>query len=1070
MKKQPSYLLCFLLLLGACTQHLPEERILAFIQPDVTSLADIQKLRSISQQKNYVLDTTSQISLLTEDTIKHYSALAFLQVPGAALEYRHQTDLERYIQAGGGIISIGTDISPQYQWPWYQSLTSAWTEEAQDEKMMVTTISTQTEAPAKPARLSFDGGRFTYLPALTDISDEELAEALRYSIDKNTLDYSRARTKRVPDESRFTRIVLDDQLNEPMELDIMPDGKVIYIERRGNVKLYNPDTREVKLLSTFDVSTEGNYEDGMLGIAVDPKFHHNRRVYIYYSPAGEDSVQRLSRFYMSDDSLIMASEKVVLDVAVQRETCCHSGGSVQFGPDGLLWLSTGDNTSSKESNGYSPLDERPGRGPWDAQKSSGNTHDLRGKILRIKLNDDGTYSIPSGNLFPKDGSKGRPEIYVMGARNPFRISIDWKNNWVYWGDVGPDVGKDGIQGPQSYDEWNQGRVAGNYGWPYFVADNKAYPDWDFYTDTPGAYFDPEKPINASPHNYGSRELPPARPAMISYPYGESEQWPNLGTGSRSAMAGPVYYADRYQHSSVRFPDYYDGKLFIYEWARSWIKVITFDENHQPVKIEPFMEDMPISKPIDMEFGPDGAMYLLEYGANYFADNDEARLVRIEYAEGNRKPVASIAADQKAGAAPLTVQFSAIQSFDYDTDDALSYAWSFTDDETQAGEAETSFTFEEPGVYHPTLKVTDKAGKTSTAQIEIRVGNAAPLIEIAMNGNQTFFYDDEALDYQIQVSDAEDGFTLDGGIAPENVRVHFDYLQESKDLALLGANAMVSPFLKGKNLIDGSDCKSCHALDQTSIGPSYQDVAERYHEEEGAIDMLATKIITGGNGNWGHSLMAAHPQHTQEETAEMVKYILSLADEDQAISGSMPMQGSLKLNHHHGKGEEGSYYLTVNYTDRGANDMPPLSTRKMITLRHPRVQAEAYEDFSKAERQRPNGGDFAYVSGLQNGSYLGFSDIDLTDIAAIDFHVAVAEGGTVEVRLDEPDGPKVAEVDIPARGNGREFQTFTAPVDAAPVETKESAASIHKLYVVFRGKEDARLMSLDWMYFHKKAGI
>lgn len=1050
--------MCLLLLLGACTQHLPEERILVFIQPELTSLADIQQLQEISQQKNYVLDTTSQINLLKEDTIRHYSTLAFLQVSGKALEDRHQTDLERYVQAGGGVISIGSDLSPQYQWPWYKALASSWAEVPQNEEMKVTTINTES----KRSSFSFDGGRFTYIPSLAEISKEELTEVFSYSIDQNTLDYTKARSKRVPDESRFTRIVLDDQLDEPMELDILPDGKVIYIERRGNVKQYDPVSREVKLLSTFDVSTEGNYEDGMLGLAADPKFQQNRRIYIYYSPAGEDSVQRLSRFYLSKDSLIMASEKVILEVAVQRETCCHSGGSVQFGPDGLLWLSTGDNTSSKESNGYSPLDERPGRGPWDAQKSSGNTHDLRGKILRIKVNEDGSYSIPGGNLFPKDGSKGRPEIYVMGARNPFRISIDWKNNWVYWGDVGPDVGQDGIQGPQSYDEWNQGRVAGNYGWPYFEANNKAYPDWDFYTDTPGAYFDPEKPVNDSPHNYGSRELPTALPAMIWYPYGESEQWPNLGTGSRSAMAGPVYYANRYQHSHVKFPDYYDGKFFIYEWARSWIKVVTFDEKHQPVKIEPFMEDMPLSKPIDMEFGPDGAMYILEYGANYFADNDEARLVRIEYAEGNRKPVASIAADQKAGAAPLTVQFSAAKSFDYDTDDVLSYGWSFTEDQIQATEAEVSFTFEEPGVYRPTLQVTDKAGKTATAQVEIRVGNAPPVIEVAVNGNQTFFDDDETLDYQIQVKDNEDGSTADGGIAVENVRVHFDYLQESKDLALLGANSIVSPFLEGKNLIDGSDCKSCHALDQTSIGPSYLDIAERYHTEEGAVDMLANKIITGGNGNWGHSMMAAHPQHSQEEAAEMVKYILSLTDEEQAISGSMPMQGSLKLNRHQGKGEEGSYFLTVNYTDRGANGMPSLSTRKMITLRHPRVQAEAYEDFAKVERQRPNGGDFAFVSNIQDGSYIGFSHIDLTDIAAVDFNVSSGEGGSIEVRLDQPDGPKVAEVNVNGEGGQREFTVFTASVTPT--------SGIHKLYVVFRGKEGVRLMSLDWMYFRKNAGI
>ena len=107
-----------------------------------------------------------------------------------------------------------------------------------------------------------------------------------------------------------------------------------------------------------------------------------------------------------------------------------------------MWASFGDNTNPHQSQGHSPSDERPGRGPFDAQKSSSNTNDLRGKILRISLNDDGSYDIPDGNLFAKDGSEGRPEIYVMGCRNPFRFSIDSETNHVYWGEVGPDARDD----------------------------------------------------------------------------------------------------------------------------------------------------------------------------------------------------------------------------------------------------------------------------------------------------------------------------------------------------------------------------------------------------------------------------------------------------------------------------------------------------------------------------------------------------------------------------------------------------------------------------------------------------
>src|SRR5690606_4783206 len=127
------------------------------------------------------------------------------------------------------------------------------------------------------------------------------------------------------------------------------------------------------------------------------------------------------------------------------------------------------------SSGYAPIDEREGRALWDAQKSAANANDLRGKILRIKPEDDGTYSIPEGNLFPVGTPGTRPEIYVMGCRNPFRFSIDSEAGYLYWGDVGPDAGKgDPDRGPHGMGEFDQARKAGNWGWPYTRGNNQAY--------------------------------------------------------------------------------------------------------------------------------------------------------------------------------------------------------------------------------------------------------------------------------------------------------------------------------------------------------------------------------------------------------------------------------------------------------------------------------------------------------------------------------------------------------------------------------------------------------------------
>ena len=98
---------------------------------------------------------------------------------------------------------------------------------------------------------------------------------------------------------------------------------MLFIEREGNFKVYDPETRTTKLLHTFDISTEGNYEDGMLGLTIDPNYEDNNWVYIYYSPKGGRPRQNLSRFILAyQDSLLLQSEKVILEVAVQRETCC----------------------------------------------------------------------------------------------------------------------------------------------------------------------------------------------------------------------------------------------------------------------------------------------------------------------------------------------------------------------------------------------------------------------------------------------------------------------------------------------------------------------------------------------------------------------------------------------------------------------------------------------------------------------------------------------------------------------------------------------------------------------------
>lgn len=968
---------------------------------------------------------TSDPAEILEDSLESVSAIFLWGMDVSALPVRSQADLERFVQMGGGFVAINCTAGKPLSWPFWRKISSP-KEAVQSIATPVTDVVGQKVTPAPSANWK--------IQLFGDASSVDWTNVLTKAIGNNTFSPALATSPRAPEDTRFTIKVLDSVMIEPMELTVLPDNRVLFIERRGKMKLFLPESGKTKVLHEFDVCTSGNYEDGLLGLTVDPNFQENHYIYLYYSPGSEcEKAQYLSRFTMIGDSLNLLSEKVVIQVPVQRKSCCHSGGSLNWDAQGNLYLSTGDNTSSKESDGYSPLDERPGRGPYDSQKSSGNTNDLRGKIIRITPNIYGGYDIPEGNLFPPGDSDRRPEIYVMGARNPFRIAIDQKTGYVYWGDVGPDVGAPGKYGPESYDEWNQARTPGNYGWPYFVGNNLAYRSRDFDTDTVGAFYDATNPLNKSPNNTGAIDLPPARPAYIWYPKGRSENFPQLGVGSNSAMAGPIYYSDLFPDSSkVKFPDYFDGKWFIYEWARSWIQVVTFDEEGDLARIEPFLPEWEISKPIDMEFGSDGAMYLLEYGANYFADNPDARLVRIEYAADNREPVAFATANKSAGAAPLDVGFTSEGSFDYDEDDELVFNWNFGDGQIAEG-ANSSHTFDTAGIYSVVLSVTDTSGAVSTAELEIAVGNAIPDVQIAWEGNRSFLLN-SAITYAATVTDPED--QKSGALSQTAIDMRSVYLPSlslldnmSVDEALTQGNFT---FQKGKELIESSDCVSCHALALSSVGPSYYEIADRYRNEYDMVGYLANKIITGGNGNWGGKIMAGHPQLNINETTDMVRYILSLEKGKQY--GQLPSSGRFALQDHLAS-PGGAYLVQASYTDKGAGDISAQTGSELLILRDPVIQAEA-NDMNQGMFNLvvgPNR-DIDVIAGLRQGNWFAFQNWDLNGIEAIEVSLAPGRGGVLSVRIGSPDGEEIGKVRVPNLGREAPIRQYRIPVSSTETST------------------------------------
>jgi hypothetical protein len=366
---------------------------------------------------------------------------------------------------------------------------------------------------------------------------------------------------------------------------------------------------------------------------------------------------------------------------------------------------------------------------------------------------NGSYSIPKGNLFKPGAAYTRPEIYAMGLRNPFRFAVDKTNDKVYVGDYSPDArAANPARGPAGHGRWLAIDKPANYGWPYCVDPDKAYVDYDFATKTSGAPFNCAAPVNESPNNTGKRKLPPVEKAEIIYTYTASADFPELGTGGIGPMGGPAYVFDAKNKSATKWPKYYNGLPLMYEWTRDYVKGIHLDGDNQVTGIESVLPSIIFDNPMDLEFGPDGSLYVLEYGDGYFAENPEAQLARIDYVRGNRTPIVKVSATPTSGEAPLTVTFSSAGTTDPDGD-SLRYAWDFNNDGVvDSRQANAVYTFTENGNFRPTLKVTDPTGRWASAEVILPVGTAAPKVTFVTPQEGQPFQFGDTVNFEISVVD------------------------------------------------------------------------------------------------------------------------------------------------------------------------------------------------------------------------------------------------------------------------------------------------------------------------------
>ncbi|MDP3066284.1 MAG: PQQ-dependent sugar dehydrogenase, partial [Methanobacteriaceae archaeon] len=225
-------------------------------------------------------------------------------------------------------------------------------------------------------------------------------------------------TPRPISDSGLPTEVVAQNLEVPWAIDFLPDGRMIFTERVGRVNLMTGNQTKV----VANLSVTANQESGLMGIAVDPNFNQNKYVYVYYT---KGRVNLISRFVLNDK---LTNETVILDNIPSSPI--HNGGRLKFGPDGKLYLTTGDAGN-----------------PNSAQ----DTNSLGGKILR--LNPDG--STPSDNPFGN-------LVYSYGHRNPQGIS--WSPNGTLY---------EAEHGSTKNDEINIIYKGENYGWPLYQGNDTA---------------------------------------------------------------------------------------------------------------------------------------------------------------------------------------------------------------------------------------------------------------------------------------------------------------------------------------------------------------------------------------------------------------------------------------------------------------------------------------------------------------------------------------------------------------------------------------------------------------------
>ncbi|HXG49224.1 MAG TPA: carbohydrate-binding protein, partial [Methylomirabilota bacterium] len=448
----------------------------------------------------------------------------------------------------------------------------------------------------------------------------------------------------------------------------------------------------------------------------------------------------------------------------------------------------------------------------------------------------------------------------------------------------------------------------------------------------------------------------------------------------------------------------------------------------------------VQRPVDSQFGPDGCLYLLDYGETWGANKD-SRLLKISYQWGNLAPVAVAGADRTAGREPLTVALTSAGSKDHEGD-ALRFEWSLQPGgRVFSTEPAPKLTLDRPGHYTVALRVTDAHGASATATVPVVVGNTPPEVRFLEPQDGDFFTPGRPVPYRLLIRDAEEGSSAD-----------YEELFETRTFVTANwarGDGRAEDVEPGLALMKQSDCFNCHAVDQKIVGPPFLEVAARYRGQAEALEATVGRVIQGSSGVWGDVPMLPHESLHPDQVRMMVRWVFDLkpgqagANIIRGLIGQLqpPKDDKLRLG-----------LIEASYADGGRPPAGSLSGRTTIRLRSRRLEAEAAE-----EKHGPKVlGSF--LGAIDHGHYARFANLNLADSASVTFRVASAgAGGRIELRAGAPHGSLLAQVEVAPTGGWEKWTTLEAPL-AVPKDRGD-------VVVVFVNPGRGGLMNLDWVQFN-----